>query len=158
MDIKYLTQLNDHPFIRTESPDVIFTLKPSDEAEIAELESTYNNAAPFPRALKELVLLAGNRCYVLSYGPSSSLKKLQESVRDSLIEYVKSIDIPFFAIDVYSGNEQFIFVYLNEGDDPIVRYVDLNEEETDWIRSTNRKLSDYINALTLKLLSGTNPY
>jgi len=158
MEIKYLTQLNEHPSIKTKSPDVTFTLRPSDEAEITYVEATYNNRAPLPLALKELLLLAGNRCYVLEYGPSYSLKKLQESVRASLVEYNKSITIPFFAIDVYSGNEQFIFVFLNEGDDPIVRQVNLEEERPAWIRSTKRTLSDYINTLTLRLLSGRNPF
>lgn len=158
MEIKYLTLLRDNQIIRSKNSDISSVLEPLDEAEITNLEASYNNFLPFPLALKELLSLAGKYCYVLEYGPSFSLKTLQESVRASLVEYGKSIATPFFAIDVYSGNEQFLFVFLNEGDDPVVRQVNLEADGPTWIRSTKRKLSDYINTLTLRLLSGQNPF
>jgi hypothetical protein len=158
MEIKYLTLLRDNQIIRSVNSDISFNLEPLDEAEVMNLEASYNNLLPFPLALRELLSLAGKYCYVLEYGPSFSLKTLQESVRASLVEYGKTITTPLFAIDVYSGNEQFLFVFLNEGDDPVVRQVNLEEEGPTWIRSTNRKLSDYINMLTLRRLSGINPF
>ena len=157
MEIKYLKQLADHPainFLDSNNPEV---LKPLSETEVALLENNYNNRNQFPGALRELLLLAGKDCYVFDYGRHDSLV-LQNSVRNSLTEYSRSMDRPFFAIDVYGGNSLFMFVYLDEGNAPGVYQVDLEEEDHTWIRGLGLTLSSLINNSVIKMLKGISPF
>ena len=114
MDITYLKQLE-----RTRNKNSWINESISLE-EIKQLEQIYNNNKPFPKALRELLFLAGNYCIVLDYGLNDTQQELQEFVRENMQEENRIITRPFYAIDVYNAGDQFLFVYLDEGDDPEV--------------------------------------
>jgi hypothetical protein len=70
MEIKYQTTLNNNPVINPTGQmgggsKYSFVLKPLTIEEIVELETTYNSDNQFPASLRELLFLAGKRCYVL---------------------------------------------------------------------------------------------
>ncbi|MEZ2337822.1 hypothetical protein AB6735_19395 [Mucilaginibacter sp. RCC_168] len=160
MDIKYLIQLKNHPTIKEKSTDYVNKLKPLTEAEIVSLEVRYNDEKTFPAALRELLYLAGNDCYVLDYGLSDSQEEMQEDGRKWLVKHNKTINRPFFVIDVYNGSNQFLFVYLDEGDDPLVYEAVLYDKTTGWIHCLNNnvQLSEFIDNQLLRLLSDQNPF
>jgi len=58
---------------------------------------------------------------------------------------------------VYNGGDQFLFVYLDEGDDPLVCEAILYTSPS-WIHSLNKKLSEFVNVRLTTLLSGQNPF
>ncbi|MCZ8091415.1 hypothetical protein [Flavobacterium sp.] len=53
------------------------------------------------------------------------------------------INRPFFSLDFYGGID-FIFVYLDECDNPMVHEASPYQEEAEWIRPLNINLKDYI--------------
>ena len=163
MDIKYLTLLNNNRSVTSFGTGFVKTLQPISEAEIISLESAYNNGHTFPSALRELLFLAGNYCYVLDYGMNDSQEELQQYARENLTEYGRtfSINRPFYVIDVYGASDQFIFVYLDEGQNPMVYEAVLFhklESEGSWIRELKVSLSEYIELGIKKILSGINPF
>ncbi|WP_295793222.1 hypothetical protein [Mucilaginibacter sp.] len=158
MEIKYLAILKNNPAHKFENSDYVKRLEPLTEAEINELEILYNNGNIFPIALRELLFLAGNYCYVLDFGMNDTQQALQAVAKRDLIRYKKSIERPFFAIDVYGGGGQFLFVYLDEGDeDPMVYEADLFESHP-WIHSLHETLSQLIKSLMIRFLNGQNPF
>src|SRR5688572_23641382 len=108
MEIKYLQALRDYP---SAYPDKSYkkTIEPISLSEIATLEQLYNNGNPFPAALKELLYLAGDYCYVLDYGMADSQQEMQEEVRERWAEERQEMTRPFMVIDVYNVNDQFLF-------------------------------------------------
>jgi len=155
MNIKYLISLSDTP-----ERDG-FINEPISLDEIASLERTYNGGVEFPKALKELLLLAGDYCTIFDYGLSSSQHELQEFVRENLREENKSISCPFFAVDVYNAYDQFLFVYLDEGDDPPVYealYFDEMIRQNGWIRKVNNSLSNLVTMKIQAVKEGFNPF
>ncbi|WP_330441915.1 SMI1/KNR4 family protein [Flavobacterium sp. C4GT6] len=117
MKIEYLKELELNPY-RHGDPDM--NNDPISLTEIENLERLYNNGKPFPKALKELLFLAGKYCYVLEYGAFDSQQEIQDYVRELLEEDNISIQRPFFVIDVYNAGSQFLYVYLDEGNNPAV--------------------------------------
>lgn len=124
----------------------MFEVEPMSINEMLTLESIYNQGKPFPTALRELLLLAGEFIFILDYGMEDTRQQMQEAVRDGLTEYNHSIDRPLFAIEVYNGVENFKFVYLDENvDDPIVHSASLpNFPKNPWLKSTGEKLSEFL--------------
>lgn len=126
------------------------------------MELLYNNGIPFPTALKELLFLAGDDCYVLDYGLTTDRKEMQDDARLWLSEFNRNITRPFFVIDIYNAGDQFLFVYLDEHpQDPTVYSAYLPEqtyEALPWIHSLNNKLSEFINYRIEKTKSGLNPF
>jgi len=118
MEIQYLTYLRDNPFGNPGSLSDKDPIEPMSLEEIEILEALYNNGNPFPKALKELLFLAGNSCYVLDKGIYPTQEKMQQFVRNRLIRAGKTISRPFYTIDIYNGPEQCIFVYLDESENP----------------------------------------
>lgn len=161
MQIQYLKILQKYPEIVV-SEDFIVKLEGISEAEIFELETKYNSGTPFPVALKELLFLAGQSCYVLDYGLAESQDELQEFVRENIRDYSDLIIArPFYAIDVYGASDQFLFVYLDSNDpDPSVYWAlyHFPMYRTENIGLGSEKLSVYIEKVTKRLLSGQNPY
>ncbi|MXN92321.1 hypothetical protein GR160_13920 [Flavobacterium sp. Sd200] len=154
MEINYLQMLRDNP---TKWGTDNMTIQPLSESAISSLEYIYNGGQPFPIALKELLFLAGNYCYVLDYGIEETREELQEYIRESLEENNKQMLHPFFAIDAYNGNDQFLFVYLNQGEDPAV-YEALFYKDTNWFYMISPKLSTYISSLIERTKQGRNPF
>lgn len=154
MEINYLGILKDNP---TRWGTVEMTNEPLSELIILSLEHIYNGGEPFPVVLRELLFLAGNYCYVLDYGYNDSQEEMQEWIRDMLLEESMQINDPFFVIDVYGGS-QFLFVYLNQGNDPIVQSAYHFSNDSNWIKSLPYKLSEYIDILILRTKQGRNPF
>lgn len=166
MDIKYLALLSNNAVITSTKTDYVRKLKPISMDEIVTLENTYNGGHPFPKALRELLYLAGNYCPVLDYGRNNSQDEMQQRARGWFTAFGRigpSIERPFYIIDVYNAGSQFLFVYLDEGkDDPIVCEVNLDmidiHDGEPFIHSLERTLSAYIDVCLQELLSGYNPF
>jgi len=151
MNIEYLKKLEQNPYKhswRNESISI---------AEIQQLEQEYNNNDIFPQSLRELLFLAGKYCIVLDYGLEESQQDLQEYVRGKMLSKGKTIVRPFYVIDIYNGSDQFLFVYLDEGNDPGV-YEAHYYEGQDWITKVDDKLSVYIDDLVERVKQGRNPF
>lgn len=132
--------------------------KPISETEIAHLEQLYNDGKSFPKALTELLYLAGDYCYVFDYGLNESQEELQEFVRENLFEYEKALARPFFVIDVYNAGDQFLFVYLDAGDDPAVYQATYYFEQSDWIKEIKPHLSELVERLIERVKEGISPF
>jgi hypothetical protein len=152
MEIIYLNKLKNAP----PSPDSM-TNRGISENEIIQLESSFNNGMMFPKALKELLFLAGDYCYVLDYGVAENQQELQDFVREDIEDSNKVITRPFYAIDVYGGYS-FIFVYLDEGNDPPVYSASFGDDSSTWIRKISDNLSEYIKVLVEFAQKGHNPF
>lgn len=156
MEIKYLTILRDTPARPSLRSDVyIPVIKPISWEEIVELERLYNRGNSFPAALRELLFLAGSDCYVLDYGFHQSLRELQQFVRDMMIKRLREIKRPFMVIDVYNASDQFLFVYLDDGEDPTVHEM---YYEYAIPKSVTLSLSAYIAELIERAKEGRNPF
>lgn len=136
---------------------------PFDEAitiqKISELEDTYNNGNPFPRALKELLYLAGDYCIVLDYSPKDSAGDLQEDVREELERCGYSISRPFFCFDSLSAytNNEFAFVYTDVTvDDPLIYIANMKKKIIK--DESGGTLSQFINSRLEDVKKGFNPF
>jgi len=158
MEIKYLTQLKNYPSGNPAGLTYKKTIVPISLAEILQLEALYNNNSPFPVALKELLFLAGNDCYVLDMGTFKTHQEMQEYVRVKLVSEDLSISRPFFVIDVYNTTDQFLFVYLDEGDNPAVYEAVYDNERPYLIHLVMNSPSGYIDALIERVKEGRNPF
>lgn len=135
MEIQYLQKLMDYPLGRDAYGLISgFENEPSSMDEILEMETRYNNGNKFPKALRELLYLAGESCYCLIYNAvdPDNLLTTQTYMQQSIRNYdvpdtsLNSSTRPFYIIDaVYHGN--FRFVYLDEGDNPVV--YNINERD-----------------------------
>ncbi|GGE71372.1 hypothetical protein EV200_1175 [Pedobacter psychrotolerans] len=161
MEIQYLGYLRDNPDAYPNEIEDKLTIEPISLQEIASLEQLCNNGNPFPKALKELLFLAGASCYVLDYGVFDTQKELQEYVKEKMVLRNRTISRPFYAIDIYD-TEQFFFIYLDEGDNPKV-YEAIYEggglDFPDWIHPLNPKsISELINQRIDRQKEGRNPF
>ncbi|HEY6142178.1 MAG TPA: hypothetical protein VIV55_01945 [Flavobacterium sp.] len=159
MNIETLTYLKDNPTLEINQSGSFSTIRGISETEITQLEQLYNNGTSFPKALRELLFLAGEYCFVLDTGWYETQQELQTAVREWLVKYNKTITRPFFAIDIYGSGEQFLYVYLDEGDDSFVYQAYLPERtDIEHFYSLNKKLSEYINGLINTVKQGYNPF
>ena len=92
MEIKYLNHLKSNP-VKPGSMKY-WVIEPLSITEIQNLEQIYNNSQEFPKALRELLWLAGKYCYVLDYGIYENLHLMQQSVRDCMLEQNRVITKP----------------------------------------------------------------
>lgn len=146
MEIEYLQKLIEYPAGLDAYGNISFENSPSSTEEILELETLYNSGNPFPKALKELLCLAGEYCFCLQYNPVDPDNNIptQTYMQESVRKYELPITglnhtRPFYIIDlVYPGN--FRFVYLDVGDDPIVYGLDRNEN----LSPSDKTLSELI--------------
>jgi len=157
--------LQDNLSATAEHSGVKEEVSPISIEEIEALEHIYNNGRPFAPALRELLFLAGDDCYVLEYGLNNSQAEMQESSRKYMQtgERNRVIPRPFYVIDVYNAGDQFLFVYLDEEkDDPtvyeaLIGYRDKIELDQ-WIHPVKSPLSVFINSRIKCFLSGGNPF
>lgn len=156
MEIQYLNNLKNNPINYGVLMD--FEIDGINLEEIQILEQKWNNGNPFPKALKELLFLAGNYCYVCDYGVNENQQELQESVRKDLLENGKTIIRPFYAIDVYTFYN-FLFIYLDEGDNPSIYHASPGIENN-WIKSlfNNLTIKDLIDNRIERAKKGENPF
>ncbi|NHA02446.1 hypothetical protein G7092_01495 [Mucilaginibacter sp. HC2] len=161
MTVKYLKELQANSTLPTSGTPVLNTIEGISLDEIASLETIYNNGNHFPTVLKELFFLAGKYCYLLDYGLTDSQAEMQQDVRGWLQIHNRLLIRPFTVIDVYNGPDGFLFVYLDEGIDPIVYSAFLpvtTNESLQWLKSLNVRLSRFISNRLQKVLSGYNPF
>ncbi|MDR6761149.1 hypothetical protein J2Y38_001347 [Flavobacterium sp. 2755] len=69
----------------------------------------------------------------------------------------RSINRPFFAFDVYGG-DTFLFIYLDEGDNPPVFQAQPYSDYDNWIRPLNQTIQSIINIGIDRVKIGQNPY
>ncbi len=164
MDIRYLQQMSRHRSITDPNSGYVRTIRPLTMEQIEELEQQYNSGRPFPAALRELLYLAGDDCYVLDYGRTDTQQEMQEDARSWMKEFGLDLNIPrpFYVVDTYNAGDQFLFVYLDEGrDDPTIHEALMPDEDpgdTSWIRNLGYSLSTLINLGIDDLLKGYNPF
>ena len=157
MKIEYLKELELNPCDYIYSH---FVNEPISLTEIENLERLYNNGKPFPKALKELLFLAGKFCYVLEYGAFDSQQEMQDYVRELLEEDNILIQRPFFVIDVYNAGTQFLYIYLDEDDNPAVHegFHYYEDEFKGYSHLVAGSLSSYIETLINRTKKGLNPF
>lgn len=156
MKIEKLTYLRDNPIRYGKT--INFPIKPISIEEIEHLEQLYNNGNLFPQALRELLYLAGKDCYVLDYADNTQ-EELQTEVREWLSDYNRNITRPFFAIDAHNPGEQFLYVYLDEGDNPTVYQAHLpTRNDILPFTSLKRTLSDFIKVHIDMVKKRYNPF
>jgi hypothetical protein len=156
MEIEYLQVLRDNP---KKGP---FENKPLSLDKICALEFVYNSGNEFPKALREMLFLAGKYCIVLDFGLNHSQEELQEDTRKWMQEFDRSISRPFYVIDVYNALDQCLFVYLDEVgvQDPVIyeAYYDNALLEPSWIRCLDSTISDLITLRLNCIKMGENPF
>ena len=153
MEIEILKTLRDNPVEYGKTRN--FTNRGITIDEIIQLEQKYNNGKFFPKALRELLFLAGDFCYFLEYGASNSQEKLQQFVRRLMLDDNIQIDRPFFAIDVYNAYDNCLIVYLDEGDNPNVYEVHYEEGN---VAGYIGSLKWYTETLIKRVKNGANPF
>ncbi len=135
------------------------TIRPIPVAEIEELEKLYNHGSLFPQALRELLYLAGADCYVLDYGLNETQKEMQEAAQEWLDDSGKAISRPFYVIDVYNARDQFLYIYLDEGEDPVIYSAFLSDRSgVATFTALEFKLSAFINMKIEAVKMGRNPF
>ena len=111
MTIEYLQKLRD-------TAQVVFSNEGISELEIEQLEQLYNSGNLFPQVLKEMLFLAGKYCEWLDFSFYDSQQELQDNIRAELLTIFRvTVSRPFFVIETIPDGT-FIFMYLNEGDNP----------------------------------------
>ena len=150
MNIEYLQYLRDNP------SKGMFTIEPISLAEIEQLEQLYNNGNHFPKALRELLYLAGEYCHVLDYSSFDTQQELQEYVREDLHDEGWDFSRPFYIVDAYNLGDQFLFVYLDEEDDPTI--YECMHGTLDIHALGPKTLSDLIKSRINRMKAGGNPF
>lgn len=163
MNIQFLTELRDNPI--EYGNDINFVNRGINVSEIEQLELTWNNGIQFPKALRELLFLAGDFCYVLDTGLMESQQQMQEAARLWMTYegQQRTITRPFYVIEV-NYEEGFTMVYLDEGDNPNVHsvYLDQNAEQRlgsrGWNFDMGISLKDFIKTGIDMVKQGRNPF
>ncbi len=134
MSIEFLTELRDNPI--EFGGEMNFANRGIPLSEIEQLEQDWNSGIPFPKALRELLFLAGDFCYVLDTGLMESQQEMQEEARLWMTEegQERVISRPFYVLEV-RNEEQFVMVYLDEGDNPNVHSVSLDHDGEQYLGS-----------------------
>ncbi|MEY8760493.1 hypothetical protein [Chryseobacterium tongliaoense] len=160
MEIQFLKHLQNNPAAYPNDPEYEGRIKPISLTEIQQLEVKYNNGNAFPKVLKELLFLAGKNCYVLDYNIFETQEELQDAARAWLQMYNRVINRKFFVVDAYNAGDQFLFIYLDEGDDPIIRqaYLPLRNDTQFVTTLLGRTLSQYIKDQIDVMKQGYNPF
>jgi hypothetical protein len=166
MHIQYLNFLKNNPSAYPNDSDYKAEIQGIPMSEIEQLEQNWNNGNPFPIALRELLFLAGNSCYVLDYGWfGGCAQQMQVEARHWMTEegLERTITRPFYIIEA-SSYGSFLMVYLDEGDNPFVRNVCLSHEDEvslgdlGWLYSTDRTLKNFIDYGIEIVKKGFNPF
>lgn len=142
MEIDFLSNLSNQP----PNENNYAIIRGISLNQIEELEELYNNGKLFPKALRELLFLAGDFCYALNRIWYKNQQEIQTASKEWLLEYNVIIEKPFFVIAAYSIGESFSFVYLDEGNDPIVHQTYLSNNTKMVLRNLNKTLSTYVNS------------
>lgn len=157
MNIVYLKKLQENPKLEINESGDFSSIQGISEIEISQLEQLWNSGNSFPVVLKELLFLAGTNCYVFDYGITEDQNDMQEWVREQMTEMNKIISRPFYAIDLYGG-DQFLFIYLDEGDNPDIYQASAYESGANWYRKTSNTIKSLSEKRIARVKEGLNPY
>lgn len=126
---------------------------------ILAMEQTYNNGNPFPRALRELLYLAGDYCRYLDSAGADTAEELQEEARVALTRNNMTISRPFYCIDTMGGYSMAIFTIIYTDvtdDDPMLCDVDyVDKTITEYEKSS---ISVLINSRIINVKNGRGPF
>jgi hypothetical protein len=158
MNIEILKYLEENPF-RTPNGEIKSGNRGLTVAQIEALETKYNGGNPFPKALRELLFLAGDYCYFFAPVPGGP-ERNQDFNRELMTEFLPTSSLwitrPFYVLSCYSVGDAFQFVYLDEGiEDPPYYDIDL---ETGEIRDIFPSLSACVNYYIDRVKAGRNPF
>lgn len=144
MEIKYLQKLKDYD----SSSDNYYKLinESISLEEISQLENLYNGGKSFPKALQELLFLAGKFCFILDFRGNKTQQEIQQRAYQMLKEENLNIKRPFYVIDF--GEDDFSYIYLDEiNEDPILYCAYMSEDDDRGnFFSLKATLSEYINS------------
>lgn len=157
MNIEYLKLLRDNPVKNPNSTGHKFIIRGISLTEIEQLEQTWNNGNPFPKALRELLFLAGEYCYVFNYGVYDTQQELQEEKREDMVDNGKTITRPFFVMDTWNA-DQFSFVYLDEGDNPYIYDANSYKDSSIWFKNLGHTIKSLSESRIARVKRGENPY
>lgn len=169
MEIKYLQSMQQNPVLWGDESRGI-TLE-----RIKELEQKLNNGKEFPKAFREYLFLGGdyNHLGFDSHGIGYDYKNmtttkgedfiaLKEYYEKKMPKYKVSLNRPYIILDSYDGLS-FMFIYLDEGDDPRVYNFgvdpDYRDDNGEIIYPIPEKtFSELINRLVDYALRGLQPW
>ncbi|MES2616773.1 MAG: hypothetical protein V4613_02785 [Bacteroidota bacterium] len=152
MNIEILTYLAENPIKYGVNDN--YPIEGIPISEIEALEVKYNDGKQFPKALRELLFLAGDFCYVLEYGAYDTQDELQQSQRDWLVEFGRTFNRNFYVVDLISDYENFCFVYTDDGDNPMIYHFSYDNGEIYSLVS----LKEYMNTKIDLVKQGFNPF
>ncbi len=116
MEIEYLQNYRDNIDIlnrnKNRSP-----VEPATMEEIQALEAELNNGTPFPKTIREFLYLGGNLSRLPGTLGIYHIKRFTKLAK----EHLKKAGHPFtrpILVFHQLDSEQFVFVYLDEGDNP----------------------------------------
>jgi len=132
-------------------------------SEIEELEQLYNNGIMFPKAFREYIYIGGKYNSIgLDDGLDGNFIGLMEYYGKRMQKRSIQLDRPYIIFDNFEG-ESFMFIYLDEGDDPqpwnvsVDEAYDTDEGEIIW-KVPYPSFSDLINTLVQRALEGLQPW
>lgn len=131
---------------------------------IIELENILNQGKPFPLVFREYLYLGGDFDTIGFNGPIDGLyDKMTKGYRLRLKERRNiNLDRPIIVFDSFEG-ESFMFIYLDEGDDPqpwnasLDKAYDTDEGKKIW-KVPHPSFSDLVNTLVDRALNGLQPW
>ncbi|MBL7835968.1 MAG: hypothetical protein JNM67_00485 [Bacteroidetes bacterium] len=126
---------------------------------ILALEQTYNNGNPFPRALRELLYLAGDYCRYLDKAGADTAEELQEEARAKLTFAGMTINRPFYCIDTMGdyAAARFVILYTDTtNDNPMLCTV--NYADNTITENEKSSISGLINARIDDVKNGRGPF
>lgn len=118
MEIKFLKSYRDNPILKTRKAKGLTIER------IKELEKKLNNGKSFPKTFSEFLFIGGDYSalgfdYEGYYENGEQYIALKDHYEDIMPKYKVSLNRPYAILDSYDGLT-FMFIFLDEGDDPRV--------------------------------------
>lgn len=160
MIIEYLKKLKDYPAAYPNDIEYKDEISGLTVLEIQQLEQAWNGGKEFPKSLRELLYLAGKKCYCVDYNIWSSQQEMQVGLREMMQDDGHNFSRPFYIVDNYGG-DQFCFVYLDEdqNDPKVYEYVGDALDRNDVLdRNLGYTLSRMIEMGVEAVKDGRNPF
>lgn len=160
MIIEYLKKLKDYPAAYPNDIEYKDEISGLTVLEIQQLEQAWNGGKEFPKSLRELLYLAGKKCYCVDYNIWGSQQEMQVGLREMMQDDGHSFNRPFYIVDNYGG-DQFCFVYLDEdqNDPKVYEYVGDALDRNDVLdRNLGYTLSRMIEMGVEAVKDGRNPF
>lgn len=160
MDIEFLKVLQNNPNLEINNSGHFSKIEGISISEIQQLEQTWNGGKEFPKSLRELLYLAGKKCYCVDYNIWESQQEMQVGLREMMQDDGHSFSRPFYIVDNYGG-DQFCFVYLDEdqNDPKVYEYVGDALDRNDVLdRNLGYTLSRMIEMGVEAVKDGRNPF